>query len=148
MYHGGAATTRPTVTGAAVTESVTYPWNRAERAPAVARVRFAQVVSPDPTAMAVVAKRWSGLVAVRVYRWGGTANAKYPAGSGVVSKVHGRSEASTRTSGPEAPAIPAEAKRRAAIAVATARTLEARWSVVMGGHPQVATGEGGRAAVS
>src|SRR3972149_2602016 len=134
MYHGGAATTRPTVTGAAVTEAGTYPWTGAERAPAVARVRFAQVVSPDPTAMAVVAKRWSGLVAVRVYRWGGTANAKYPVGSGVVSKAHGRSEASTRTtapgigapepnsvtyprtrpSGPAAPAIPAEAQRRAA----------------------------------
>src|SRR5207249_1405128 len=49
----------PTVTGALVTASVTNPWRRADRAPAVESVSFAQTVCPEPTAIQLETQRWS-----------------------------------------------------------------------------------------
>src|SRR5207245_8747058 len=91
---------RPTVTGAAVTLSVTYPWSRAERLDAGLSVTFVHTVWPEPTAIAVTLRRCAGLETLSVYRWAGTANWKEPEPSELPSNVHGRSDASIRTEAP------------------------------------------------
>src|SRR2546428_2962669 len=91
---------RPTVTGAAVTLSVTYPWRWAERLDAGLSVTFVHTVWPEPTAIAVTLRRCAGLETLSVYRCAGTANWKEPEPSELPSNVHGRSDASIRTEAP------------------------------------------------
>jgi len=58
---------------------------------------FAQIVCPDPTAIAVELRRNAELETLIVYRCGGTASWKYPAPSVFASNDHGRSDAWIRT---------------------------------------------------
>src|SRR2546425_13155746 len=90
----------PTVIGALVTASVTNPWRRADRTPAVDSVSFAQTVCPEPTATVDAAWSWSTLQAVTEHRCRVDASAQEPARDDDASNTHGSARSPTRTAAP------------------------------------------------